>query len=129
MIERRACERFIVPGSFLSYQVHGLLGRPKKFPEETFYLVDLSKGGLAFLLNKTLKIGTVISILLYFSEKEEPILLKGTVVYSMLHAGIINQYRIGVQFHPFGDKKGYNSPESLKILERLENTYGSRGKG
>jgi hypothetical protein len=128
MIERRKCERFVVPGATVSYKKRGLWGRQTSFPEDTFPLVDLSKGGLAFLSNRSLKKGHRVSLLLYFSESEneDPIHLTGIVVSSILTMGIINQYRVGIQFKPFGIKRGFNTPESLKKLEELERTYLSK---
>jgi hypothetical protein len=126
MIERRKCERFVVPGASISYKTRGLWRLQTSFPEDTFPLVDLSKGGLAFLSNMSLKKGHKVSLLLYFSENEDPIPLKGIVVSSILTMGIINQYRVGIQFKPFGIKRGFNTPESLKKLEELERIYLSK---
>lgn len=125
MTEKRKCKRFILPGASISYEIHGFLGHRKPSPEKTYFLIDLSKGGLGFLTNKPPKTGTKISILLHFSDDEEPISLEGTVVYSMLNVGIIAQYRVGVEFKPYGDEKGFNSRKALDKLDELEKIYST----
>jgi hypothetical protein len=128
MLERRTCERFIIPGSTIAYKVHGLLKRHQPFTDVRYPVSDVSKGGLSFLADTPLKEEKEVSILLHISEKEDPIQLEGEIAYVSLNTGASYRYRIGVQFKPFGTEEGFNSLEYLNRLEALEKTYGAGRK-
>ena len=96
---------------------------PKDAHDDICPVVDLSKGGLCFLTNKTVKEEKDISIFLRTSNNEDPIPIEGKVMYMMRNTGVSYQYRIGVQFKPFGKKEGFNSLEHLKRLDELEKNY------
>ena len=123
MLERRKCERFIIPGSTISYKVHGLLQRHQSFSDNLHPVCDISKGGLSFLTDTPLKEEKEVSILLHVSEKEDPVQLEGKIVYVMLNTGVSYRYRIGVRFKPFGNREGLNSLECLNRLDELEKTF------
>jgi|WetSurMetagenome_2_1015567.scaffolds.fasta_scaffold11842_3 hypothetical protein len=123
--EQREWQRFQIPGATISYQLHSLLGwRQKAFTEKTYPLLDLSKGGLAFLTDSPTKSARRISLLL-LSPKEDFLRLEGRVkqVSPMSNNAVSNRYRVGVQFEPFGHRPGWNAPDTLKVLERLEQNY------
>jgi len=44
---------------------------------------------------------------------EEPVIMKGKVVWTAVNPEKSYKYRVGVQFEPYGEKKGQNPPELL----------------
>ncbi|MBZ5498252.1 MAG: PilZ domain-containing protein [Acidobacteriia bacterium] len=121
----RGFVRFIVPGATVSYRSGGFWQRRMDTPsEQRFPAVNISKGGIGFLTDTPPK-SIRVSLLLRYSEKDEPIQLEGKVVYAVARGPALSyRYRVGVEFNPFSAKKGDNSLESLRMLDRLEKTYG-----
>jgi hypothetical protein len=107
---KRSCPRFQVPGASISYR------------DETFQLVSLGRGGLAFLSNNRLKPGQRLSVLLTFSADRAPIQLRGQAIYCIQDPKDSDRYTIGVSFAPFSSRRGHNSPESYRIIRQLEHT-------
>jgi len=128
MLERRACERFVIPGSAITYKIQSLFTRNQPFTDSLFPVTDLSKGGLSFLSDNPLKENKNISLLLHISEKESPLQLEGKTAYVGINPTGTYRYRIGVKFKPFGTKEGFNPLENLKRLEDLEKAYGTGRK-
>jgi Tfp pilus assembly protein PilZ len=128
MLERRACNRFVVPGSAVAYKVHGLFTRTQPFTDSLYPVTDLSKGGLSFLTDNPLKENKEVSILLHISEKESPVQLEGKIAYVGINPAGSYRYRVGLKFLPFGTKDGFNPLENLKRLEDLEKTFGAGKK-
>lgn len=128
MLERRVCERFVIPGSSVTYKVHGFFTRNQPFTESLYPVTDLSKGGLSFLTDNPLKENKEASILLHTSEKENPIQLEGKIAYVVINTAGSYRYRIGFKFKPFGTKEGFNPLENLKRLEELEKIHSAERK-
>ena len=128
MLEKRACERFIIPGSAVAYKVHGFFTRNQPFTDSLYPVTDLSKGGLSFLSDTPLKENKEVSILLHTSEKENPVQLEGKIAYVVINPAGSYRYRVGLKFLPFGTKNGFNPLENLKRLEELEKTFGAGRK-
>jgi Tfp pilus assembly protein PilZ len=128
MLERRVCERFVVPGSAIAYKVQGFFTRNRPYTDNLFPVTDLSKGGLSFLTDKPLKEGKALSIILHISEKESSLQLEGKIAYVLINPAGSYRYRVGLKFNPFGTKKRFNPLENLKRLEELEKTYGAMRK-
>lgn len=123
MLERRACQRFSIPGAAVTYKIPSLFRRNQPFTNTLYPVVDLSRGGLSFLHNTPLKENKKISLLLHISEKEAPLLLEGKIIYVLLNQGGSYRYRIGIRFNPFGIKEGFNKLDALKRLEDLEKIF------
>ena len=128
MLERRACRRFVILGATVVVQVRGLLESQKPVPDDVYPVVDLSKGGICFFSDRAPKEDKEVTLLLNFSEHGGPLLLEGKVIYISVNKGISYQYRVGVQFKPFGNRDGYNPVDRLTKLEELEKTYGAGRK-
>lgn len=107
---KRSYPRFQVPGAVLSYK------------EKTCQLVNLSRSGLAFSTNNRLKSGQKVSVLLTFSAEHAPIQLQGRVIYCIADPKVSNRNTVGISFTPFSVGRGYNSPDSYKVLKQLEYT-------
>ena len=128
MLERRTCERFVIPGSTIAYTLHGFFKKHQPFPDKFYPVTDLSKGGISFLSDIPLRENKELSVLLNISEKDSPLQLEGKIAYIGLNSGVSYRYRIGIQFKPFGTKEGLNSLDNLKQLEELEKTYSGERK-
>ena len=121
MLERRACTRFMVPGCTVSYRVQRSLFRTA-LQEEGCPIADLGKGGLSFLTDKKLAVGTKIFLMITVSPKDSPLEIKGTVVHSGLNRSISYKHVVGVAFDPFGAGSS-NTVEALNELARIEETF------
>lgn len=120
----RKSARFSVPGATISFD-QGFLGHRRQFASERSPVLDLSKGGISFLTNRPPK-STRVSLLLSYSENEEPIRLEGRIVYFVTRGTrFSHRFRVGVAFAPFSPRKGHNSPETLNLLDKLEKTYAT----
>ena len=51
---------------------------------------------------------------------EEPVIIKGKVVWTAGNPEKSYKYRVGVQFEPYGEKKGQNPPELLDKITTWE---------
>jgi Tfp pilus assembly protein PilZ len=111
---KRSCPRFQVPGASISFR------------DETFQLVSLGRGGLAFSTNDRLKPGQKLSVLLTFSGNRAPIQLHGQAIYCMPDPKESNRYTVGISFAPFSTRRDHNSPVSYRILRQLEHTNTAR---
>ena len=118
--EKRRCHRFEIPDAKAKYRKTGLLvlvkGLSKAHP-----VVNVSKGGVAFLCDETLGEGAKVSVQL-LAPNEPPLDMQGHVRWRGKAQGRSDSI-VGVQFAPFGEKKGHNSPAALDVLRRLETTY------
>jgi len=117
-MERRECKRFEVPGATLSYVVEKRLF--KGFPEATEApIYDISYGGVRFLSNSQLKPGTELTMNIRIAGESGQLQFKGKVVWIAPHPGQSYQCQVGVQFHPYGEKKGLNPSENLERLKAI----------
>jgi len=122
----RKSGRFVIPGATISLK-KGAGGHGKdELAIERSPVIDISKGGVAFLTNEIPKLGRV-TLLLTYAEDEAPLRLMGTIVYFVSRgAGLRYRYRVGAEFAPFSTTKGHNSFESLVKLEGLGKAYGEK---
>ena len=105
-------------------KTEGLRGALLGYSSKRFRILDMSRGGLAFESEKPYKTGQKIDMLVDLPGRDEPLELHGEVRWQK---DVLNKYvlvTVGVQFAPFGDEKGMNSPEVLQVLEQLEEQYG-----
>jgi len=122
----RTTPRLTIPGALVRYSV----GCGSKLPSQKKYpILDINRGGMAFLADQAEKPGLRIALGLNFPLGEEDLLLKGRIVYVLPVQTIGYSYRIGVGFQPFMQKRGCNPPEAEKILFQLEKRFmGARGR-
>ena len=128
MLERRRCERFVIPGSTIAYKLHGFFTKQRAFPDKLYPVTDLSKGGLSFLSDMPLRENKELSILFNIPEKDSLLQLEAKIAYIGLNSGSSYRYRVGIQFKPFGTKESLNSLDNLNRLEELEKTYSGKRK-
>jgi len=119
--EKRTCHRFEVPDATAKYKRGGLLvlvsGLSKAYP-----VVNVSKGGLAFLCEESFEKGQNLVVEL-LAPDEEPLKLHAEVRWRGQHEETGKPF-VGVAFAAFGTKMGSNSLEDLEVLRRLDEKYG-----
>ena len=117
----RTCRRFEIPGAEGKYKKMGLLVLRKGF-SEVYPVINLSKGGLAFLCNKKLNKGDKVMVQLQAPD-EPPMDLRSVVTNQRLWTDGESMVT-GVKFMLFGKRSGSNPMEALDILRRLDVQYG-----
>jgi Tfp pilus assembly protein PilZ len=122
-IERRTCIRFEIPGATVSYKVKKPLLTKSSYGEEFCPAIDLSRGGLRFLSQEDIKIGTQIMLKISIPGERIPLELHGLVRWVAPNVGMSYKYQIGAQFNPYGEKKGQNYPGSLVKIIALEQKF------
>jgi hypothetical protein len=122
-IERRTCIRFEIPGTTVSYKLKTPPLTKTPDGEEFCPTIDLSRGGLRFLSQAELKIGIPIMLKLSIPGERIPLELHGQVRWVAPQMGMNYKYQIGVQFNPYGEKKGQNYPGSLVKIIALEQKF------
>ncbi len=115
----RSRPRMIIPRTSVRYRFHSLWKFNQSYSAPC-PLVDLSSGGLAFLADVALMPGKRVSLLLKFLEKEEELPMQGKVVYAVATGIAEYTCRIGIQFLPFAERRGCNSPKVLEALVQFE---------
>jgi hypothetical protein len=122
-LERRRCRRFKVPSAELKYKKLGLQVFIKGF-SEPFSVVNVSKGGLAFICEDEFRPNQKLMVQL-LTPDEDPLNLYSEVRWRG-HVPGIKKKVVGVQFMPFmvnGKRNGGNSLEDLEPLNRLDKQY------
>lgn len=114
-IEKRTCIRFQIPGATVSYQF-------KEHVEEFSPLVDISRGGLKFIGKKPPEINTEVTLNISIPGERIPLTLHGKVQW-ISYVEAKDQYFIGVQFNPYGEKQGENYPGNMVKIIALEQKY------
>ncbi len=122
--QMRSRRRLSIPKAMVRYRLYRLWIRRSNISDRC-PLVDFSRGGLAFLADKSFEPQSRLSLLLKFPE-EKTIRLEGRVVYAIATGIAGYSYRIGIQYLPFAKRRGCNSLEALDVLIKLEKTYGSQ---
>jgi len=123
-LERRACQRFKIPGATASY-AKGKFGLSKKgeFIEEFCPVVDISRGGIQFLTLKPLKNNAKLTLKIAIPGERVPLTLKGEVRWSAPNPGKSYKYQVGIQFYPYGEKEDQNYPGNLVKIIALEQKF------
>jgi|YelNatPaOPRAMG01_1025707.scaffolds.fasta_scaffold67642_2 hypothetical protein len=120
-LDRRICERFQIPGATVSYKKKGLLRMGRTFAETSCPLVEISYNGVRFLNRKELEPDQEILVEILSPANETALTLKGKVIWSEAVEG--NGYHTGIQFYPYGRKKGENEPRKLSHIKRWAEKY------
>ncbi|MBN2206965.1 MAG: PilZ domain-containing protein [Candidatus Aminicenantes bacterium] len=126
MPTQRACDRFRVPGAVAGYRILSSRNPRKGFDEETCPVFDLSRGGLCFWTQEPLGIDQKIYLEITVPGEASPLGLYGAARWIRPNPGLAYKHQVGVQFNPYGDKKGQNSPVALIRLTALEESYAAR---
>jgi hypothetical protein len=86
-------------------------------------VIDLSKGGVSFWADRPPE-SIRVSVLLTYANDEDPIPLEGRIAYFVARGTRLNyRFRVGVEFVTFSPRKGHNSLEMLRRLERVVELY------
>ncbi len=120
-VEKRKCRRFEIPGAEVKYKKLGLLILIKGFSKPCPVL-NVSKGGLAFMCEKKLRRGMKLMVQLLVPN-EIPLNLRAKVQWQGESAGTVFR-TLGVQFMPFGPRRNWNPVDALDVLGRLDEQYG-----
>ena len=113
---RRANPRLTISGAVVRFLVRGR-GIQKAHFSQPYPVLDLGRGGIAFLADRPAKPDNQISLLLSIAKDEKDLRVEGKIVYSTPVGGTGYGYRIGVRFQPFAAKKGFNPPEVEQVLD------------
>lgn len=120
-VERRKCRRFQIPGAEIKYQRERLAFSSKRF-SRALPVLDMSKGGLAFLCGEKIKRGKKL-ILQMLMPNESPLALRARVRWQGKEWNN-SDITTGVEFMPFGNRRKWNSFETLDVLRELDVRYG-----
>jgi Tfp pilus assembly protein PilZ len=126
--EKRLSQRFLIPGATVSYRKERLIFQKKDFDEEFCPLINLSRGGVRFASRHKLKKGYKILAQLSIPGERSPIILKGEVRWVSASASQSFPFQLGVQFNPYGNKKGQNYPGNLAKIISLEHKFAEAGQ-
>lgn len=121
-IERRKCGRFVLEGATVYYREKSLF-RKRDFGKDYYPLFDISRGGLRFLSNDQIAVGTKVTVKIILPE-EEPLVVEGTVIWSGLHGGQSYKCETGIQFLPYGEHVHHNAPDVLERIASWEERFG-----
>ena len=124
--DKRTCFRFEIPGATLQYKKAGFFSASPDYEDEFCPILDLSLGGIRFLTQHNLKVNTKLSIKVSYNENDGSFHLNGKVKWTISNPGFSYKYQVGVQFNPYGDKEGLNSPEEYAKIKTLEWKYAKK---
>ena len=122
-VKKRKTGRFEIPGGKGRYKKTGLLVLVKGF-SAAYPVVNVSKGGLAFVCDEELHQGMKVMVQL-LAPSENPLHLYARVRWRG-RRGHRSDVLAGVEFMPFTGRRGQNSLEALDVLRRLDAKYGKK---
>ena len=122
-VERRVCERFVVPNAMVNCRRKAFPFKYLKSGHGTFQLYEMSRGGLRFGCPRPFKVNARVSLEIIAPGFEEPLVLSGTTRWSerVLRGG--GRHIVGVEFDPYGEGKRFNDASVLERIEELEEKY------
>jgi Tfp pilus assembly protein PilZ len=118
--QKRTCIRFAIPGATISYEF-------KDYAEEFSPLVDISRGGVKFLGKHPHEINADITVKISVPGERIPLTMHGKVRW-ISYIEDKEQYYVGVQFNPYGEKPGMNYPGNMVKIIALEQKYAIKEK-
>ena len=121
--DRRAHKRISIPGATLTYKEGKFFFSKEIYVEEFLPVVEISRGGIRILCQKLFTTAQKISLKVSIPEEESPLLLVGRVRWTSSAATMSYKYQIGIQFSPYGKRKGQNDPYILKRIISLEKKF------
>jgi len=119
-LEKRACNRFRIPGATVRTKRPKSLFRKATFSSDSSPLLDLSRGGIRFLTSTKLPLDAAVTIEITIPGEDLPLIFLGHVRWFAPHPDPILRYQFGIQIDPYGDREGYNPPEILDRIIGLE---------
>ncbi len=126
--EGRACVRFEIPGATVSYKKKAFITSKEKHGEEFCPVIDISRGGIRFLTQNPIKINTKLNLEIALPGEKIPLIQTGRVRWASFHVGKSYKHQIGIQFDPYGEKKGQNYPGNLTKIIALEQKFAPAEK-
>jgi len=121
--DRRVHKRISIPGATVTYKEGKFYFSKEIYIEEFLPVVEISRGGIRFLCRKLFTNAQKISLKISIPEEELPLLLVGRVRWTSSAATMSYKYQIGIQFSPYGKRKGQNDPYILKRIITLEKKF------
>ena len=122
--ERRISERFKLQNAAVSYSLKkGIFF--KKTYDEKYPVIEISRGGIRFYDEKPLKIDKEVVLKLYLPNLDDPLNLKGKVVWTSFSEDSDYKYQNGIQFFPFGPEQGFNPLDALDRIIKIEKETGN----
>ncbi len=117
------CEPFEVEGAVARVKPAGVIGAITGYPRKRHAVLNVSKGGLAFESEEPYKRSQKVMVLLYLPDRDEPLEFRSKVRWQK---GLLGQQllTVGVQFDPFGQRRGQNAVDALDTLRELEAEFG-----
>ncbi len=126
-MKKRKCKRFTIPGTILYYKKKRIFFSDKRYSEDCFPVLDLSKGGASFLNNERLKPGIDLMVRIIFPEPmgfdNSPLKIFATTRWTSKNNEESYRFQTGISFYSYGNKKTQNSPELLRFFNKLECRY------
>lgn len=119
-LEKRACGRFRIPGATVRTKMKRTLFRKEAYAPDVSPLVDMSRGGIRFLTTIKLALDSPVTVKVSIPGEEEPLVLFGYVRWFAPNPDQTYKYQFGVQLVPYGDREGFNPPETLERIIALE---------
>ncbi|UCC38525.1 MAG: PilZ domain-containing protein [Candidatus Aminicenantes bacterium] len=119
---RRTCKRFEIPGATVNFAAIKSPSSKEKYEEEFCPILNLSRGGLKFVGNKPIEIGSDIILKISLPGEQVPLTFNGKVKWLSAIKGQ-DKYQIGVQFNPYGEKEEQNYPGNLVKVIALEQKF------
>ena len=121
--EKRRCRRFEIPGAKAKFRKRGLLVSVQAFSEPC-PVINVSKGGMAFICSKKLSTGKKLLVQLLVPN-ETPLSLKCIVRGQEQVMGSGKKFT-RIELMPFGGRHGWNAREKLDVLRSLDQKYGGK---
>jgi len=121
--DRRVHKRISIPGATVTYKEGKFYFSKEIYIEEFLPVVEISRGGIRFLCRKLFTNAQKISLKVSIPEEESPLLLIGRVRWTSATATSDYRYQTGIQFSPYGKRKGQNDPYILKRIIALEKKF------
>jgi hypothetical protein len=123
-LEKRGCVRFRIPGATTAYKKEkSLFHRNPDYGGEFLPILDISRGGIRFLSNENITLDTKLHLRIQVPGDQGPLKIEGVVRWAAPNAGQSFKYQIGVQFYPYGEKKGMNYPGTLVKIIAYEQKF------
>ncbi len=119
-LERRDCGRFRLPGATVRTKMKKTLFRKEAYAPDVSPLVDMSRGGIRFLTSIKLTLDSPVTLKIAIPGEDEPLVLLGHVRWFASNPDPAYRYQFGVQLVPYGDREGFNPPETLDRIIALE---------
>ncbi len=105
--EKRGCVRFRIPGATTAFKKDkSLFHRNPNYSGEFLPILDISRGGIRFLSMENIPFDTRLHLRIQVPGDQGPLKIDGVVSWAAPNIGQSFKYQIGVQFFPYGEKKG-----------------------